>query len=602
MGGRAVARRLLEVVVLVCPLAIGLLVPSRLLPRPLAFVLANGWWLVAAGIGATLLAVALPPFRTSGAAGRAASWAVHGRRAWPTLFVAGLLVAVLGLPGWRQVGPAGGDEPKYLRIARSLYRDLDADVSSNQEGALTAAGLARNAQRLARSTTGAFASLLRGEHPPPDHAWSLGNWTVAAWHGGEYHVQGPGLPALLAPVVGFRASEEPWPTIPRGALTVMALAFALAFVQAALLAGDLSGSRPMGALAASLVVLSPAVFVGGYHLYPDAVAVAAVPWLARHAWAGGPPLRPARVAALGLVAGGLVWLHVKLLLFGAASTMLLGLRLRWSRSLALLAASALGPVAAWLLFQHRLTGLLRPDALYVRFGSEVWRGASEDLAWRFVGGLGNALFGARDGIFVMVPVVAVASLGLPWLWRQDRQAVVVLAALFAALWWAAALHGGGAPGPPGRLLSPAAPLLAAPLAVALRHLRGLLAFRWSLAAAVIVSLVVVAAMGANPRRTLNPYRGVTADADLTRDLPAGRSNPVGATLDLARASLLLVAVGYWAWRFSREVRTASPESPASAPSRALGVWREAVAFHLGVWLTLAATATALHVLTALAGG
>jgi hypothetical protein len=279
----------------------------------------------------------------------------------------------------------------------------------------------------------------------------------------------------------------------------------------------------------------------------------------------------------------------------------LGLRLRRSRWLALFAASAIAPVAAWLLYQYHVTGLFRPDALYLRVSSPVWRGASTDIAWRFVGGLGNGLFGARDGIFVMVPVVAIASLGLPWLWRQDRQAVFVLAALFAGVWWAAALHGGSAAGPPGRLLSPAAPLFAAPLAVALRRLRGALAFRWSLGAALIVSIVVVAAMGANPRRTVNPYRGVAADEDPRRDLPAGRSDPVGASLDLARAGLLLAAVAFWAWRLSR-VPADSPESRTAAPGRAEGVWREAVAFQLGAWLTLALTATALTALTALGGG
>ena len=601
MSAREVAGRLVEGAAIVCPLAIGLFAPPRLLPGPLAFVLSNGWWLAAAGVGATMLAVAFPRLRLPGRATGAVAAVLRGRWAWPTLLAAGFLVAVLGLPGWRMVGPAGGDEPKYLRIAWSIHRDLDADVISNQEGPLTVSGFARNAQRLARSTVDAVGSLLRLERPPPDHVWSLGNWTVHAWHGGHYHVQGPGLPALLGLMVGLPASEDAGAAIPRATLTLMALVFAVAFVQAALLAGDLSGSRPAGALAAALVVLSPAVFVGGYHLYPDAVAVAVVPWLARQVWSEGPPLHPARVAGIGLVAGGLVWLHVKLLLLGAVSAALLARRLGRSRSLALLAASAFGPLAAWLLYQHRLTGLARPDALYVRFGSEVWGGLSADLAWRFVSGLGNALFGARDGIFVMVPVVTIAALGVPWLWRRDRQATLVLAALFASVWWAAALHGGGAPGPPGRLLSPSAPLFAAPLAVAIRQLRHLLAFRWSLAAAAIVSLAVVAAMGANPRRTVNPYRGLTGGVDLTRDLPAGRTDPAGAALDFSRAGLLLAVVGFWAWRFHRGGGISTPPSPTGGPSRAL-VWQEAVAFQVGAWLTLALSAMLLRALTALAGG
>jgi hypothetical protein len=452
-----------------------------------------------------------------------------------------------------------------------------------------------------RSSLSAATSLIRGEHPPADHAWSLGNWTVAAWHGGVYHVQGPGLPALLAPAFGLSAAEGSGPTIPYPALMVMALVYAVAWLQTALLAGDMSGSRPAGALAASFVMLSPAVFVSGYHLYPDAVAVAAVPWLARHAWPGGPPLRPARVAALGLVAGGLLWLHVKFLLLAAVSTALLGLRLRRPRRLALLALAALVPSAAWLLFQYWLTGLVRPDALYVRFGSGVWSGASGGLAWRIVGGLGSALFGARDGLFIMAPVVAVAALGLPPLWRRDQRGTLALLALLASVWWTAALHGGGAPGPPGRLLSPAVPLFAVPLAVAVRELRGVLAFRWGLTAAVLVSLAVVASMGANPRRTVNPFRGLTGEADLRRDLPAGRSDPAGATVDLMRAGLLLAVVGFWARRFNRMARASPRDSPARAGGGATTEWEEAVAFQVGTWLTLGLTSTALHALTSVAG-
>ncbi len=602
MGGRDVARRLLEATVVVCPLVVALTLPPRLLPGSLAFVLSNGWWLAAAGVVATILAVVFSGFRPAGRVARVVAPVLRGRRAWLTLLAVGFLVPAWSLPGWRLVGPAGGDEPKYLRIAMSLYRDLDTDVGSNQEGQLTASGFARNVRRLMRSSVKAAGSLVRRERPPADHVWSLGNWTIRGWHGGDYHVQGPGLPALLAPALGLTVSQHAWPTIPRAALTAMALVFALAFAQTTLLAGDLAGSRPAGALAASFVMLSPAVFVGGYHLYPDAVAVAVVPCLARHAWSGGPALRPLRVVVMGLVAGSLVWLHVKYLLLSVVAIVLLARRLGRTRSLVLIAATSSIPLAAWLLYQYRLTGLLRPDALYMRFGSEVWSGLSADITWRFVSGLGNALFGARDGIFVMVPVVSIAALGVPWLWRGDREAAQVLAALSASVWFSAALHGGGAPGPPGRLLAPLAPLFAVPLAVAARRLGCLLAFRWSLAAAVIVSLAVAAAMGNNPRRTVNPYRRLVGAADFVRDLPAGRATPIAAAADLTRTGLLLTVVGFWARRFSRKDDLASPASPTGRASRVLAVWRRAVAFQAGAWLTVALCAVLLHALTVLSGG
>jgi hypothetical protein len=138
--------------------------------------------------------------------------------------------------------------------------------------------------------------------------------------------------------------------------------------------------------------------------------------------------------------------------------------------------------------------------------------------------------------------------------------------------------------------------------VALRRLRGLLAFRWSLGAAVVVSLVVVADIGSHPRRGRNPYRGVTAGAELRRDLPAGRASPGRAIVDLARAGVLLAPVVFWAWRLSRVVPGDRRESPLRSSGRRARVWREALAFQLGAWLTLAATATILAALTAFDGG
>lgn len=38
---------------------------------------------------------------------------------------------------------------------------------------------------------------------PPDHAWNAGNWTVRGLDGGLYHLQPPGLPALVAVALGI---------------------------------------------------------------------------------------------------------------------------------------------------------------------------------------------------------------------------------------------------------------------------------------------------------------------------------------------------------------------------------------------------------------
>lgn len=58
--------------------------------------------------------------------------------------------------------------------------------------------LAANLERLGRPSRVAIRALWRGERPPEDHVWSVENWTVVAWRGGLVHVQGPGLPTLVA--------------------------------------------------------------------------------------------------------------------------------------------------------------------------------------------------------------------------------------------------------------------------------------------------------------------------------------------------------------------------------------------------------------------
>jgi urea transporter len=139
--------------------------------------------------------------------------------------------------------------------------------------------------------------------------------------------------------------------------------------------------------------------------------------------------------------------------------------------------SGLVPLLGLLLFQHHVTGLARPDALYLVYGSEVYAGLGAILSPRLATGIVNALFAARDGLLVMAPVLIAAALALPISWRQSRRPTLALTAVFAAVWFVAAVHEGGAPGPPARLMAPAIPLLSVPVAIALRTLRPGVAYR-----------------------------------------------------------------------------------------------------------------------------
>src|SRR5262249_37301841 len=188
---------------------------------------------------------------------------------------------------------------------------LDRDMGEDEGLPADAARVMQNARRVAATTFETIGALTRGERPPADHAWALSNWTIVGWTGGAYHVQGPGLPALLAP--GLLGGTADPPLMPPRAFVLLAGFFAVAVGQSASRGAEVSGSPLAGFVAAVLLVVSPAAVVVSWHLYPEAAAAAALPWLVRFARPGGPEPHAVRAAAIGLVAGAFVWLHVKLL-------------------------------------------------------------------------------------------------------------------------------------------------------------------------------------------------------------------------------------------------------------------------------------------------
>src|SRR5262245_31615762 len=98
----------------------------------------------------------------------------------------------------REAEAFGGDEPKYLRIAFSLLRDTDADVSGGRTETPPLAVRLQQARHLILVTRDATLELFRPVTIPEGHVWNAGNWTVRGLDGGLYHLQPPGLPALVA--------------------------------------------------------------------------------------------------------------------------------------------------------------------------------------------------------------------------------------------------------------------------------------------------------------------------------------------------------------------------------------------------------------------
>jgi hypothetical protein len=257
----------------------------------------------------------------------------------------------------------------------------------------------------------------------------------------------------------------------------------------------------------------------------------------------------------------------------------------------LLTGAAIG-AGTLLLFDHHVTGLLTPDALYRRYGSAVYRGPAAFASPMVLNGLVNALFGARDGLLVMAPVLIAGALAIGVCWKGDRRTTLELLAVFASLWIAAAVHEGGAPGPPGRLMAPVACVLAAFLAVGLVKLRTNVGYLLTALTLASLTLVITIAMFDDWRRTNNPYREMfsTPERDFAKHLPDGpgrREAPYEThkSRDRWRGVVLLAILGAWAIWFARD-----RETSAQAVERRVAAWA------LGLWGTLGGAALALSAL------
>jgi hypothetical protein len=605
MSPSARASIAVKVLLLGTPLLIPLLVPIEVLPAGLGYALNGGRWLIGLAVLATFVTVQIPQ-STSGQ-----RWGYLPSKALPLLgrgagFVAVLFLVILAgllIPSSRWGATRfSGDEPKYVRMAVSLHADLDVDMESESTDPATFEKWSRNLRWLRLTTRDAIVDLFSDRREPaPEHEWNLGNWRVAGLQGGRYYVHSPGLPLLLLPSMLLQdvlAPGHPHTLFPQ--LTLVLL-WALATSQTIRLASEVSRSRLAGIGAGLAFSFSTPVFLASYHFYPEVAAMAAVPWIVRKLRAAAPQPSALEWVVVSLVIGALPWLHAKFTAVSAALVLLLvaklkGRRLELGGAVALIAV----PLFALLLFDHHITGLFRPDALYQRYESDVYSGLGSFFSLRFVRGLAIGLFGALDGLFVMAPVAIAACLALPLAWRRSRRNVLELGLVFASLWLAAAVHGGGAPGPPARLMAPVAGLLAAPLAVGFVERGRYLPFRWSAVALILITGVITWTMLDDWRRPVKPYREMfpSAAVDFSRDLPGGseekQSEQARAVRDVGGSVVLALAIGFWAWRLTRHV-TAS--TARDRPRESTPIWPLARDTHLGWWATLIALSVILSTLS-----
>lgn len=310
-----------------------------------------------------------------------------------------------------------GDEPHYLVMAQSLWRDQDLDLRDEYDGE-------------------EWAEFVPGPLRP--------HWGAPRADGRPYPAHSPGLPLLLAPAYAALGRE--------GCVLLLALVGAGAALVARQLALRLSGS-PEASFAAWLAALGPPLFFYSFHVYteaPSALAAGGSLLLLL----GAPGAAGAAVAAAA--AAALPWLHLKMIPAAAALGVVALARLR-GRALVVFLAVAASAALGFCAYHAAIFGSPSPLAGYGGLPADA-----QVATWRSVAGL---LLDRSFGLLPAAPVYLVALAGLPLVarrrdaWPHALVGLAVLAPLVSwRMWW-------GGQCPPARFLVPMLPFLATALAL-----------------------------------------------------------------------------------------------------------------------------------------
>jgi hypothetical protein len=313
--------------------------------------------------------------------------------------------------------PVTGDEPHYLVMAQSLWRDLDLDLQDEYES-----------EEWREFTPG----------PLRPH------WGAPRSDGRPFPAHSPGLPLLLAPAYAAWGRS--------GVVVLMALVAAAAAYGCRQLAFAVTNDREAAAWAWIAVAGPPLAFYSflAYTEGPSALFAA----LALLLLLRGPGASAAALAAL--CASLLPWLHLKMVPAAAALGIVAAVRLR-GRSLAAFAGVSLVMVAGFAGYYASVFGVPSPLAIYGGMPQDA-----RVYTWRAPAGL---LLDRSFGLLPVAPVFLLALAGVTAVvrrrasWSHLLLALAVLApALTWRMWW-------GGQCPPTRLLVPLLPFLAVALAV-----------------------------------------------------------------------------------------------------------------------------------------
>ena len=370
------------------------------------------------------------------AAGLALAAALPPRRPFapsPRLLfgIAWALLLVIGLSYTRRLR-VSGDEPHYLLMAQSLWREHDLDLRDNQ---------AREDWR---------------EYTPGPIAPHYG---APRADGRPYPAHSPGLALLLAPL--YALGGRPLCVI---ALTLAAAALSLEMWRAA---RRLTSDDEASLLAWSLALVPPIAFYA-FEIYTEVPAALGL-WVAARLVVGGPSVAGAGAAAL--LVSALPWLHLKMVPAAVAVGVVAATRLSGRQRVTFFAVAAL-MAAAFLLYYRAIFGTASPLAIY--------GGVPRDADGSPLRALAGLLLDRSFGLLPYAPVFLVALSGLaPLAGRRAWEPMLIGAAVLAPalpwrMWW-------GGQCPPARFLVPLVPLFGLAMAARVAASRtGLARWRWPL--------------------------------------------------------------------------------------------------------------------------
>jgi hypothetical protein len=330
----------------------------------------------------------------------------------------------------------GGDEPHYLVIAQSLWRDHDLKIENNH-------------------TRGDYYEYFKQEIAP--HYLTHGS------DGEIYSVHPIGLPILIAPVLGLGGY--------RAVVWLLILMSATAATIAWRWAVAMLNAPGAATFAWAAIVGSTPFLFNTFTVYPEiaaALAVMIVLALARKADLASAPLF--RLVCIGLTCGALPWLSTK---YAPMSAVLMAVALArvlpkvsaLSRPTAAIALPYLASLVAWIAFFYIYWGSPWPSAPY----GQVVQTSPRNL----ILGAPGLLFDQEYGLLAYAPIYVLGFTGLWAMWRSGgelrRQAVeikLIFLSLLASvgafgIWW-----GGSAA--PARPLASGLLLFSLPIAAAFR--------------------------------------------------------------------------------------------------------------------------------------